>query len=32
VREAAARIGGHDLVFDAADLDAVPDAIAEVEF
>jgi 3-oxoacyl-[acyl-carrier protein] reductase len=31
VREAAARIGGHGVVFDSADLDAVPAVIAEVE-
>jgi 3-oxoacyl-[acyl-carrier protein] reductase len=31
VREAAARIGGHGVVFDSADLDAVPGVIAEVE-
>jgi len=31
VREAAGRIGGHGLVFDSADLDAVPDLIAAVE-
>ncbi len=31
VREAADRIGGHGVVFDSADLDAVPDVIADVE-
>jgi 3-oxoacyl-[acyl-carrier protein] reductase len=31
VREAAERIGGHGIVFDSADLDAVPDVIAGVE-
>ena len=31
LREAAARIGGHGVVFDSADLDAVPDVIADVE-
>jgi 3-oxoacyl-[acyl-carrier protein] reductase len=31
VREAAAAIGGHGVVFDSADLDAVPGVIAEVE-
>jgi 3-oxoacyl-[acyl-carrier protein] reductase len=31
VREAAARIGGHGVVFDSADLDAVPGVIADVE-
>ena len=31
VREAAERIGGHGVVFDSADLDAVPDVIADVE-
>jgi 3-oxoacyl-[acyl-carrier protein] reductase len=31
VREAAARIGGHGVVFDSTDLDAVPDVIADVE-
>jgi 3-oxoacyl-[acyl-carrier protein] reductase len=31
VREAAARIGGHGVAFDSADLDAVPGVIAEVE-
>ncbi len=31
VRDAAARIGGHGVVFDSADLDAVPDVIADVE-
>src|SRR5215217_9702158 len=31
VREAAEEIGGHGIVFDSADLDAVPAAIAEVE-
>lgn len=31
VREAAARIDGHGVVFDSADLDAVPGVIADVE-
>jgi 3-oxoacyl-[acyl-carrier protein] reductase len=31
VREAAAAIGGHGVVFDSADLDAVPGVIADVE-
>jgi 3-oxoacyl-[acyl-carrier protein] reductase len=31
VQEAAARIGGHGVAFDSADLDAVPGVIAEVE-
>ena len=31
VRDAAARIGGHGVVFDSADLDAVPGVIADVE-
>jgi 3-oxoacyl-[acyl-carrier protein] reductase len=31
VREAAARIGGHGVVFDSADLDVVPGVIADVE-
>jgi 3-oxoacyl-[acyl-carrier protein] reductase len=31
VRDAAARIGGHGIVFDSADLDAVPGVIADVE-
>jgi 3-oxoacyl-[acyl-carrier protein] reductase len=31
VREAAERVGGHGVVFDSADLDAVPDVIADVE-
>jgi len=31
VQEAAGRIGGHGLVFDSDDLDAVPGAIADVE-
>jgi 3-oxoacyl-[acyl-carrier protein] reductase len=31
VGEAAAEIGGHAVVFDSADLDAVPGVIAEVE-
>src|SRR5215208_16238 len=31
VREAAEEIGGHGIVFDSADLDAVPAAIADVE-
>jgi 3-oxoacyl-[acyl-carrier protein] reductase len=31
VREAAERIGGHGVVYDSADLDAVPGAIADVE-
>jgi 3-oxoacyl-[acyl-carrier protein] reductase len=31
VAEAAAQIGGHGIVFDSADLDAVPGVIAEVE-
>ena len=31
VRDAAARIGGHGVAFDSADLDAVPGVIAEVE-
>jgi 3-oxoacyl-[acyl-carrier protein] reductase len=31
VRDAAGRIGGHGIAFDSADLDAVPDVIAEVE-
>jgi len=31
VREAAERIGGHGVVFDSADLDAVPGVIADVE-
>ncbi|HKH18055.1 MAG TPA: SDR family oxidoreductase [Solirubrobacteraceae bacterium] len=31
VREAAQRIGGHGVVFDSADLDAVPGVIADVE-
>ncbi len=31
VREAAAAIGGHGVVFDSADLDAVPGVISEVE-
>jgi 3-oxoacyl-[acyl-carrier protein] reductase len=31
VREAAGRIGGHGIVFDSADLDAVPGVIADVE-
>ena len=31
VREAAARIGGHGVAFDSADLDAVPGVIADVE-
>ena len=31
IREAAGRIGGHGIVFDSADLDAVPGVIAEVE-
>jgi 3-oxoacyl-[acyl-carrier protein] reductase len=31
VREAAERIGGHGIVFDSADLDAVPGVIADVE-
>ena len=31
VREAADRIGGHGVVFDSADLDAVPGVIADVE-
>ena len=31
VRDAAAQIGGHGVVFDSADLEAVPGAIADVE-
>jgi 3-oxoacyl-[acyl-carrier protein] reductase len=31
VREAAERIGGHGIVFDSADLDAVPGVIANAE-
>ena len=31
MREAADRIGGHGVVFDSADLDAVPGVIADVE-
>jgi 3-oxoacyl-[acyl-carrier protein] reductase len=31
VRAAAERIGGHGVVFDSADLDAVPSVIADVE-
>jgi len=31
VREAAERIGGHGVVYDSADLDAVPGVIADVE-
>jgi 3-oxoacyl-[acyl-carrier protein] reductase len=31
VREAADRIGGHGIVFDSADLEAVPGVIADVE-
>ena len=31
IRAAAARVGGHAVVFDSDDLDAVPDVIAEVE-
>jgi 3-oxoacyl-[acyl-carrier protein] reductase len=31
VREAAARIGGHGIVFDSADVDAVPRVIDDVE-
>jgi len=31
VREAAKRIGGHGVVFDSADLDAVPGVIEDVE-
>jgi 3-oxoacyl-[acyl-carrier protein] reductase len=31
VREAAAAIGGHGVVFDSTDLDAVPGVIADVE-
>jgi 3-oxoacyl-[acyl-carrier protein] reductase len=31
VRDAAARIGGHGVPFDSADLDAVPGVIADVE-
>ena len=31
VRETAERLGGHGVVFDSADLDAVPDVIADVE-
>jgi 3-oxoacyl-[acyl-carrier protein] reductase len=31
VRDVAARIGGHGIVFDSADLDAVPGVIADVE-
>jgi 3-oxoacyl-[acyl-carrier protein] reductase len=31
VREVASRLGGHGVVFDSADLDAVPDVIADVE-
>ena len=31
MREAADRIGGHGIVFDSADLDAVPGVIADVE-
>ena len=31
VHEAAGRIGGHGVVFDSADLDAVPGVIADVE-
>jgi 3-oxoacyl-[acyl-carrier protein] reductase len=31
VRDAAGRIGGHGIVFDSADLDAVPGVIADVE-
>src|SRR5215216_1692367 len=31
VREAAERIGGHGVVYDSADLDAVPGVIANVE-
>jgi 3-oxoacyl-[acyl-carrier protein] reductase len=31
VREAADRIGGHGIVFDSADLEAVPGVIAEIE-
>lgn len=31
VREAAARIGGHGVMFDSDDLDAVPGVIADVE-
>ena len=31
VREAAERIGGHGVVFDSADLDAVPGVIGDVE-
>ena len=31
VRDAAERIGGHGVVFDSADLDAVPGVIASVE-
>ena len=31
IRAAAGRLGGHGIVFDSADLDAVPAVIAEVE-
>lgn len=31
VREAAERIGGHGVVFDSGDLDAVPGVVADVE-
>src|SRR5688572_400442 len=31
VRQAAEQIGGHGIVFDSADLDAVPRVIGEVE-
>jgi 3-oxoacyl-[acyl-carrier protein] reductase len=31
VRDAAARLGGHGIVFDSGDLDAVPGVIAETE-
>jgi 3-oxoacyl-[acyl-carrier protein] reductase len=31
VREAAERVGGHGVVFDSADLDAVPGVIGDVE-
>jgi 3-oxoacyl-[acyl-carrier protein] reductase len=31
VREAADRIGGHGIVFDSADLEAVPGVIADIE-
>jgi 3-oxoacyl-[acyl-carrier protein] reductase len=31
VRDAAGRIGGHGVVFDSADLDAVPGVVADVE-